>query len=349
MRKKFQELEALRGGASLYVLCHHISSNYLGLKNTLIGLPLRFGHEAVLIFFVLSGFVIHHSSFDQIASGFKKYFIKRFRRIYPIFILSMLLSLLIVYVSGYQCGKAGDILTSMAGNLLMLQDLGKDSWVSPFLGNYPLWSLSFEWWYYMIYFPIIKFIPEGRQISFVVFLSFLGGIAKICFRNPFSDFLSLLPIWWFGVELAKDYAQTGSISLFKRHRELLLLGVPLCYYSILSSIALARNMSFEALKYPFVELRSFFSVLLLYVISFIVFKNKIIIRGGWLKSLSFIGGISYALYVFHYPLICNLTLFRNGEYFWGDLVLRVFLVFALSYFAEEILQKILVHCTKKCA
>lgn len=347
MQSKFHELEAVRGGAALYVLLHHISSNYLGLKNTLIGIPFRFGHEAVMIFFVLSGFVIHYSTYNKVYLGFKKYFIKRFRRIYPIFFLSILLTLLVWSLSVHKNGKTLEILSSMAGNLFMLQDLGRESWVSPFLGNYPLWSLSFEWWYYMIYFPIVKFIPEDRQMSFVVFLSCLGVITRVCYVNPFSDFLSLLPIWWFGVELAKEYTQTRSLSIFKNYRKLLILGIPLFYYSILSAIALSRGRAFEALKYPFVELRSFISVIFLYLIAFIIFKNKHFINGKYLKSLSFLGGISFALYVFHYPLICNMTLFKNGDFFWGDLVLRVFLVFTLSYLAEGIVQKIIVRCTKK--
>jgi len=93
-RRRLWQLEAVRGIAALYVLLYHTSNNYLGLNHAIWALPFRFGLEAVLVFFVLSGFVIsysHPGSVDK-ADSFRNYFIKRLRRIYPIFIFSSILS-----------------------------------------------------------------------------------------------------------------------------------------------------------------------------------------------------------------------------------------------------------------
>ena len=58
-KSKILELEALRAIASLYVFFGHA---LLGLnvleKSSSYALILRFGQEAVMIFFILSGFVI---------------------------------------------------------------------------------------------------------------------------------------------------------------------------------------------------------------------------------------------------------------------------------------------------
>ena len=199
----------------------------------------------------------------------------------------------------------------------------------------------------MIYFPIIKFIPESRRVLLVVILSCFGALTRLYLKNPFSDFLTLLPIWWFGVELAQEYLKTKSISFLKQSKLLILIGVPILYYGFLSLMLIAKGGSIEVLKYPFVELRSFVFVFLLFIIALAIFRNKLFPKGRVLKSLSGLGGISFAIYVFHYPLICNLTLFRGGEFFWGDLALRVALVFLLSYVAERIIQTIIVQHTKK--
>lgn len=51
LKIRLLKLEALRGFAALYVLLHHVSSSYLGLKSSFVGFPFRFGQEAVLVFF----------------------------------------------------------------------------------------------------------------------------------------------------------------------------------------------------------------------------------------------------------------------------------------------------------
>jgi len=49
-------LEALRGAAAAYVVLGHIGNGWYG--SPLMGLPVRFGLEAVILFFLISGFVI---------------------------------------------------------------------------------------------------------------------------------------------------------------------------------------------------------------------------------------------------------------------------------------------------
>lgn len=148
--KFFPTLEAVRGLAAAYVVAHHISSNLLGLQQTLIGQPFRFGLEAVLVFFLLSGFVISHAteSNPDIDLNWKKYFFLRIRRIYPIFVISLFLAFAID--SHYHGGKLG--WGSLMGNLGMMQDIGNKPgvWIRPFAHNSPLWSLSYEMTFYLL-------------------------------------------------------------------------------------------------------------------------------------------------------------------------------------------------------
>ena len=335
------QLEALRGFAAFYVLLHHISSSYLGLKHTLWGFPFRFGQEGVLVFFLLSGFVIYYAHGPQRAAGndFVTYLVKRGRRIYPIFGLSLLLAY------GIQCWCAGGLLPvklgSLAGNIFMLQDHPDTpgNLIRPFADNMPLWSLSYEWWFYMMFFPINRWVPERWQKYLVFGLCGLGLLANYFRPNPVAWFLVFFLIWWTGVELAKEFLATGSITLARQKPMLLLLALPMLGFGLLAWQWRHAGRPLHFITYPLVDLR-YFSMAIVFVLLALLWKNRgfagfdrTLGRFGWL------GGISYALYLFHYPVICDLRLFGSDTVFYLDLGLRILLAFALAWLAEAKLLK----------
>src|SRR5690349_6415685 len=146
---KFEKLEALRGFAAIYVVVYHV---LMHVQLKVAGFDLlfffRFGQEAVILFFLLSGFVIKYSFERSKDKSFKSYFLKRFTRIF--------IPLLFVLVLSYalQSVAAGRLINPAAGtlmaNLCMLQDVNvkPNVFFSTYMGNAPLWSLAFEWWFY---------------------------------------------------------------------------------------------------------------------------------------------------------------------------------------------------------
>jgi peptidoglycan/LPS O-acetylase OafA/YrhL len=77
---RLQKLECIRGLAAFYVVLHHLARIFL--HHRWYRLPFVFGPEAVMVFFVLSGFVIHYSTRVSPADlGIKNYSVKRLRRI----------------------------------------------------------------------------------------------------------------------------------------------------------------------------------------------------------------------------------------------------------------------------
>ncbi|NPA43953.1 MAG: acyltransferase family protein, partial [Chlorobi bacterium] len=110
-------LDGLRGLAALYVMIGHArwilhegysgfienNENYSFLDKVLFYFlsAFRYGHEAVMFFFVLSGFVIHLRYSKQLANNkfnkfdFKDFFIRRFRRIFPPLFIVLIITLLI--------------------------------------------------------------------------------------------------------------------------------------------------------------------------------------------------------------------------------------------------------------
>ena len=85
---KVYKLEALRGFSLLYVVLHHSLPHKIIVAGINIGNLFRFGQEAVILFFLLSGFVINYAFQTGKNKTFRTYFLKRFSRIYiPLLII----------------------------------------------------------------------------------------------------------------------------------------------------------------------------------------------------------------------------------------------------------------------
>src|SRR5271154_5222872 len=99
-------LGAIRGLAAFYVFLHHAAHYYL--VRELGGWTRVFaaGQGAVMIFFLLSGFVIYLSSYAPGRKrGFARYLSLRAFRIYPLFVVSLALGY------GLLCWQRGGLFT----------------------------------------------------------------------------------------------------------------------------------------------------------------------------------------------------------------------------------------------
>lgn len=159
--------------------------DYSGLR--LLLLPIvtisEFGHEAVMVFFVISGFLVGGltlNSANKRGFSLSDYAVKRFSRIYIVLVPALLLTLSSDMIgarywngSGIYDGGQGFRIGSMdwsavsqldlptfLANLFMLQRVTAPSFGS----NGPLWSLSYEWWYYMLFATVALFFFNQRRV-----------------------------------------------------------------------------------------------------------------------------------------------------------------------------------------
>lgn len=180
--KKIGLLESLRGFSAFYVVISHIFLfKYPTCKLLLFGIDvfpilISYAQVAVMLFFILSGFVIQYSFMKNEDKSFKMYFFKRFTRIYIPLVCVFALS---YFIQIFQ-GELQDFsIRILLANLLMLQDMPwRPGLISTTIfGNYPLWSLSYEWWYYMLFFILtVKFrrFVNSKYIYVIVLLSIVS-------------------------------------------------------------------------------------------------------------------------------------------------------------------------------
>jgi peptidoglycan/LPS O-acetylase OafA/YrhL len=173
---------------------------------------LSIGHQAVVVFFVLSGFLVGGSalrSFRKNAFSWKHYFAHRFCRLWTVLWPALLLGLLLdssamhllhappnlqaLYRPGYRYLATGTLgLPTLLANAFFLQDI-----VSGVFGsNSPLWSLSYEFWYYA-FFPFLLFALHATQKLHLRLLAGLALVVMLAFTG--WTIAAYFSIWLMGV------------------------------------------------------------------------------------------------------------------------------------------------------
>jgi len=152
---RFRAIDTFRGLAAILVILFHIPDSVLFAGNQLIA----HGYMAVDFFFVLSGFVMSHSYLKRINDlpSAKDFAVKRFKRIYPLHLFTLLLFLCFeatrfvvdqyfVPLNTPPFQNAG--FWSFIGNLTLTHSMGLFDHLS---WNLPSWSISVEFYVYIFW------------------------------------------------------------------------------------------------------------------------------------------------------------------------------------------------------
>lgn len=338
--QKLAKLEALRGGAAFYVMLGHTFSDRLFIGGRNLSFLLDFGQEAVILFFILSGFVIQYSFERANDKSFTLFFAKRFLRIY--------IPLIIVFIVNYflVCFQQRSIFypdwMQLTGNILMLQDAGSlkpNVICGPFLGNSPLWSLSYEWWFYMLFFFIVS--RNRKQASLIVYsIGLIAATTYFFYPNFINRILMYMIIWWIGADIAILYLNGRSISLRTLRGPLLALlatTLILILNAVFNKEKLAQQLGYSTIGVsPYLELRhfafSFISILCAILwrnMKWIFFDKTIGIFGAFAK-------ISFGVYISHWFLVAQASyldgVVENGY-------LRYALYFAVCFLFSFVVER----------
>lgn len=299
-------LDAVRAFAAFYVVAHHVLTAY-DLPAYLAYL-VRFGQEAVILFFLLSGAVIALNERDRAARDVRGYYLRRLRRIYPPMLASMVVSAATLYFAG-TLAASFDV-KQLIGTLLGLQDiqsLKPGVIVQPFLGNGPLWSLSYELVFYLIY-PL--FLVAGNRtkrldhwVGVSCIVSYAGYVLTY---NHFLLVYSYFLIWWCGAAVALEYvgaAPRGSAR------------APMLWLTLLTAVSAAvvylSGYTYFG-QYPFLMFRHFASALFFVLLLATPLRTLVAsVANTAPAAMTYLSSISYGVYVLHYPLLVQSPLAQS--------------------------------------
>lgn len=182
--------DAVRFLAALIVVLHHIWP--LIMPSMPIPWP---GHEAVVVFFVLSGYVIAFTASNP-EMPLRTYVEHRAARILSVAIPALLLAAVVLpFGAGQSVQYAGPLLmsadqfmfTSFINAAFLGQSLGLS--IAPPL-NPPFWSLCYEVWYYVIF---ASWMYSGKRWRI--------ALTALALAVAGFKIVMLLPVWLLGVWL----------------------------------------------------------------------------------------------------------------------------------------------------
>jgi len=346
-------LNFVRAGAAFAVLIGHAAHLFLsdsGVKNSHIQ------NAGVLVFFILSGFLVSFSVLRNLQNKtytFKTFFIDRFCRIYCAFIPALffvkILDSFTLSLPVDSSARVSEItwIRSMQdhqdwltffGNLFMLQDFPvfqvlrrmgfKDSpiFIDTFGSGTPFWTISIEWWIYMLFgFIVIVLIRDMKKLNPVV-LCLLGLFSIVPFYYAIGGVNNCLTLLWItGMLFAFFFIDLPS--LISKRRFLITgnnarWGLAFVFsFSILLMFGRLMAIYFDVGKFAFCELQ-FGLYLALAIFSGVLFFGFCHKAPIWIdKTFAFLADYSYSLYLVHVPILTYLYIrFPNNDsnsfFFW---------------------------------
>ncbi|GAA6618418.1 acyltransferase family protein [Scytonema sp. NUACC26] len=315
-------LDGLRGLAALYVMLFHIH-RYMGdelpVFLLLVGKVLRYGHFAVVVFIVLSGYVLMlpvvRSQSGCLSGGWLKYFKKRSQRILPPYyialVFSLILGVLIVQLnkfsifSWHESPDYGEFhpmfsFKDVFTHLLLIHNFSRSTLGSI---NSPMWSVAVEWQIYFL-FPLLL-IPVWRRFNLflTVLVAYLIGLAPFYFVKGFDAAHS----WFLGLfalgMVASDIGFSHKPKLIKLRKSLRWDWLAIVF-AVFAFITEWQKLGLdEWISDSFCALAT--ACLLIYCTNCIMLgKNQpFVLRLFETRWLVVLGGFSYSLYLTHGAIV----------------------------------------------
>jgi len=335
MKNRDGTLDLVRGVSALLVMLSHLRAflflDFVDLKGTgaitkLFYFSTGLGHQAVMVFFVLSGYFVGGS----VLSGLIKkrftwhgYAIARLTRLWMVLIPALLLTLgLDLLGSHWNPGAyAGDLhrefmsgptfdhpaswsATAFFGNVFFLQTIT----VPVFGSNGPLWSLANEFWYYLL-FPLggcgLQAIVTNRRSFGVLLVSCAVFLALWLPRGLVTGGV----IWLFGAGVwwVLKQARSGKPTGIHGARQWgLVIGGAL----FLGALGASKTGHWLGCEYAIGVAFAFWMLFL---------TDRFQTTGWWSQLVTGLSEISYTLYVIHFPLLFFVAaVFLKGRQFHPD-------------------------------
>ena len=347
--KRLYALDVSRGVATFFVILWHwqhyafngsvLSPDFVRESQPLYPI-LRLGYEAGAIgaryFFLLSGFIffwLYRESIHKKAVSAWAFGVRRFSRLYPLHLITLLgvalLQLLYVSRESVSFVYSSNDLYHFFLNLGLVFRWGFEKGWS---FNAPAWTISVEALLYVIFF-VVALLGQGSW-PFCLVVSLLSFAGWRIFYHEFFEGLTLFFLGGLAFYLTR-LASTKHHALKKP----IYLGAILCWAAVIVNYYVfdfaSLILKFGATGKILIAGFPFFLLFPLTVCSLALIE---IDKGPWLRSISWVGEITYSVYLLHFPLqlafglavsygLLNADFYLNPLYF----ALYFVLLVTLSY------------------
>lgn len=291
---KIKSLESIRGLAAVLVVIHHVPNWNALVHNVRF---IQNGYLLVDLFFVLSGFVIYNAYADKIATlpQLLRFQFLRFGRLYPVHLLFLTMFVAIEASKYFAHSRLGMAMpnttpfkesgwTAFVEQIFLVQAIGPTGNALTF--NSAAWSISVEFYTYLIFGVTILYAYKAKHIVFIIFVCIT--VPLLITRTTFgsTDFIRCIAGF-----------STGCLTAIASRK------FTLRAHPAMSSLIFIALMLFLA-----VETNAHYNSLT-YLLTAALIVSLTASQDGWLHALlklrflTWLGTISYSIYMSHTAVI----------------------------------------------
>ncbi|UKN00422.1 acyltransferase [Paracrocinitomix mangrovi] len=295
----------------------------------------------VEIFFFISGFLITYILLQERKINGKihvgKFYLRRSLRIWPLYYAAILIAPFLV--SWLQLSQEPDYLANalFIGNFDIIQN---ESWTFPFAH---FWSLAIEEQFYIIWPLIIAFLP----LKYLKYILISLVLVSIGFRIYIHDMPNMSWHIYLNTLSRMDTLIIGGLIGLIHSSNPIQFKVPkgIIYLIILSLVVFLMMVPTKDFTTLYSGVFQKYVIMLLYGIPVMYFVlNEAEGKGNWLfRKISYLGKISYGIYLFHNILLLVLIdkFFMKYEVYNWFLFWLIYpiVVIVVSVFSFEIFEK----------
>ncbi|MDB2373832.1 acyltransferase [Psychrosphaera haliotis] len=326
-------LDVWRFAAAMIVFLSHVASQKI--SGGLFWQTKAYDQTAVMIFFVMSGFVIAFVT-EQKEKRLSHYTIARISRLYSVLIPALIITIIFDYIGfainpDFYLGgpwpfDSENLFTNYFLSFFMVQNVWNLGF-NPGI-NQPFWSLSFEWIYYII-FACAFFLKSKWKYLLLTIIGVIAG----------PTILALLPIWIAGFVLYKAM-QNDKESTHSTTRAALSLTSLILLVIVGPEV---RSIEFESTFIQRKELFGDYFDALMFCVhiyfspALLIYFAKVLER--FERSIRWMASLTFALYLFHRPIIQTIAAVNpydnsHGLYLMVLIFIPLVIVVTLGRWAE---------------
>jgi len=305
-------IDLLRGLSCLGVLLYHVRvdlwigwwritsypQEYSSFTKAMawLSIPTPFMGYAVVLFFLISGFCIHYpNTVGNVRPCWKTYLIRRFWRIYPAYFAALVLTVGISYLCLTLWGDKNWDVSKISRVATLTQNYPPGN--GQLLSNPSLWTIPLEIEFYLLYPFAFLFFSSLRSTLLWLVAFGISGLSIILSYQGYQwltfTALFLWPSWLLGGWIAELYRDQ------KLERIKLKYLLPFLGFTLATAL-ISRYQNWETWTQYFAW-TAFYSGFFIFCLSHTRLLHRVIgIR--LTKAVSWIGKISFSLYLIHFPL-----------------------------------------------
>jgi len=274
------------------------------------------GYLAVDVFFVLSGYILTHVYYKffttPLAPGaMKRFIIKRFTKIYPLHFFTLLGAIVYYNVLNLVVSPPKDLAyEQIPQQLLLIHSWGTLDQVT---WNFPSWSISAEWFAYILVFPLAFLLYRRFGFKVFAFIVFGGILTFYSYTNVFYNG-SVVSQMGFGLARVSAEFLLGVFAylFFKNFDTLSTSSKRLTYW--LWAGATLSVLWFNPAHFDY------YFILLIPLIFYTLHGSKAkILRAVFAnRTAIFLGEVSFSLYMTHFFAMRILGILNNNFFGYGS-------------------------------